>query len=407
MATTLTPRLNLGKQEVGDLDWETDLNQGFDDADARLILVRSVLKARDAPDDIDYGVDPEDGTDEYLPADFVGQIYVDDGIAGGLKQPVSIWIAHAIGTPTGGSPNEIWNRIDTDSVTLPYEDPGPMLIRGKAILTEILQELDTDLGVVEGTPAFPRGHLKGLKITKVDASNINVAEGQCRGGTSVDQDIINLPLAAMSKTLADGGWVAGAAGSALPDIVNPIAGTQLHVFVIEDDGTGTTIDWGVDTDIDATNLLAESTYTNFRRIGSIRCASATEMADDFRHGDIVKYVDMVDLGWAGNRHGATPTNEYMEVPIGVPVEAIFELSGYDSGNAMGFSIYTPGSTNPGTNIIGGPYTFGLARDQGNAAVITMLTNASGELTFRSESGMDLEGYTQLVHGYIDRRGQDD
>lgn len=37
MAVTKTPRLNLGKQTLGDLNWHNALNTGFDDADARLL----------------------------------------------------------------------------------------------------------------------------------------------------------------------------------------------------------------------------------------------------------------------------------------------------------------------------------------------------------------------------------
>jgi len=88
MALTLTSRLRLAKQDKGDNNWHTSLNDGFDDADARLFKT-------------DTAADPNSAEE----AHYVGQRYWDQ--TNGLW-----WTATAVGNP--GTWVRDADQIDTE-----------------------------------------------------------------------------------------------------------------------------------------------------------------------------------------------------------------------------------------------------------------------------------------------------
>lgn len=104
--------------------------------------------------------------------------------------------------------------------------------------------------------------------TTDDDHDIDIAVGTCRDSTNT-MDILTT---ALTKEL-DSTWVAGSGNGGLnaTDFTSGTgdmeAATEYHVFVIMD-STGT-VDAGVDKDINATNLLADSSYPYYRRLGTI------------------------------------------------------------------------------------------------------------------------------------------
>jgi hypothetical protein len=108
-----------------------------------------------------------------------------------------------------------------------------------------------------------------LSINSTDADHdIDVAVGLCRDSTNT----VDITTTALVKQL-DNTWVAGTGAGGL-NATDYAAGTndlepstEYHLFAIMD--TSGTVDFGADKGIEAANLLADSTYTYYRRLGSI------------------------------------------------------------------------------------------------------------------------------------------
>jgi len=120
MAITQTPRLNLGKQDEADLDWEVGLNTGFDDADARLLKISS---------DNSDNPDPNAETPTVVDGDYIGQRYIDETPAGEKR----VWICTTPGTP----PTGVWELLATEGVI------ASTPINSNTVLQTILEDLDT------------------------------------------------------------------------------------------------------------------------------------------------------------------------------------------------------------------------------------------------------------------------
>ena len=114
---TFTNRLKLAKQTFRDLLWHTALDQGFDDADARLLKISS-----------DFGDEPDPNAGVVVDGDFVGQIYQDETVT-----PPRRWICTTAGTPPAG----VWELLNTNSV----EASAP--INGNTVLETILQDFES------------------------------------------------------------------------------------------------------------------------------------------------------------------------------------------------------------------------------------------------------------------------
>jgi hypothetical protein len=136
---------------------------------------------------------------------------------------------------------------------------------------------------------LPRSYLAGLQMTRTDANTITIAVGQSRN-TGDDTNIIR--VATLAKDI-DATWAAGAGGGLnATDFATGgsdcEASTWYHVFVIED-GSGT-VDAGFDKSVTAANLRSDSSYTKYRRIGSVRTDAAKDIIDFVQTGDNFTYA---------------------------------------------------------------------------------------------------------------------
>lgn len=394
MGLTPTARLQLNKQLEGDLDWKAGLDAGFDNADARLVRVRTVVEIEETADPTPN----EDPNADDLEVHFIGQIFVDDGtidLGPALRDNPIVWVGLRAGLP---SVDGLWAKMQATSV---FAEPP---VSGNADLQDVLEDLDARTTAADAR--LPRGHLKGLNIEKIDATDAHVTEGECRD----DTDSLNMALPALlDKNFDNGGWEQGSGSSCLPDIVNPSAGDHLFVFLMTDSTGVENADWGVDDELAHTNLDGEATgYDTYRHIGFLRMDSASEMSRDFRIGDAVWYahrtqVDMKTVMNANNTEFAHPA----DVPEadGIVAQLRFVAEWENTGGLAVASQLAPAIT-----VFDQTSDDLIIRSKGNAwvAIDTELA-MDDSATFRCGSNEATAGTSDFIlitQGYIFRRGQD-
>jgi hypothetical protein len=159
--------------------------------------------------------------------------------------------------------------------------------------------IDTDGGdmyVYDGTQwvlqrPLPPNHLSGNGITYTNGTTMVVAAGWARDST----DVSNIRLAAgLSKvTGAGANWVAGAAAQANPD---PLTNSTWYAVHLLSNPDGVTVDWGLDIDTAASNLLGDANvvaagHTLYRRVGWVYVGSGGALEEWVQQGDEFYWPD--------------------------------------------------------------------------------------------------------------------
>lgn len=168
-----------------------------------------------------------------------------------------------------------------------------------------------------------KGALWGLGVSNnvADATNdIDIAIGACRDAANAT--FITLATA-LTKRI-DATWVVGTNQGGRPTAVALGAGWY-HVFVIATHAYGV-FDAGFDTSLTAVNLLAESGYTLYRRIGSVLVSGAPAIKAFTRDGDTVLWtVPVLDINAV-----AITTSDALQtlasVPLGFKTEALIHVA---------------------------------------------------------------------------------
>ncbi|MHA1540667.1 MAG: hypothetical protein ACTSUM_01215 [Alphaproteobacteria bacterium] len=181
---------------------------------------------------------------------------------------------------------------------------------------------------------LPTGYISGLTLAiGTDAEHeIIVAEGACKtfDGTAD----VNL-LSSLTKEI-DATWVVGNAGG-MPAPLTAQASTTYHVFAITNPSTGA-VDAGFDTDISATNLLnVASGFTKFRRIGSIKTDTNSNLVNFKSKGngdriEIFYTTPSVDLNT--NANGSSWANLSLNLPSGLELQPYLQL--ISDGDEVGY-----------------------------------------------------------------------
>ncbi len=172
---------------------------------------------------------------------------------------------------------------------------------------------------IAGAVEVPRGYIDGLILSPgADAiHDIDFGVGICRDNTGVNT--MNVDTTFFKRTDAAGGWVAGTNQVGLPDVLDPVAvDTWLHCFLLKNPSNGL-VDGGFDTNIIATNLLAEATgYTLFRRIGSVKTDGSSEIIPFTQYGNHFVWDDgsRNDVNISNQGTGEVP-HTLQEVPLGI------------------------------------------------------------------------------------------
>ncbi|KKM07527.1 hypothetical protein LCGC14_1733030 [marine sediment metagenome] len=250
-----------------------------------------------------------------------------------------------------------------------------------------------------------RGYLAGLGLGNngTDAANdIDIAVGEARNADN-DGD---LTLASALTKQIDASWAAGTNAGGLSSSLTLTDDTWYHVHLILVTGVA---DIGFDTSIVAANLVADHSATEYRRIGSVRRGTATNLAfsqvgDEFLWDDPPGDVDVTNLG-------TTSVTYTLTVPTGLQLIAVINafgsrilpldiyirsLDANDEAVAQGtapFPNLSAVNTEPGGAI------------STDAGIFRVRTNTSGQIAARSIDASTTLRIATL--GWIDRRGRDD
>jgi len=164
--------------------------------------------------------------------------------------------------------------------------------------------------------------------------------GSARG----ENNLANMTLASAMIKRTDASWAEGTGNGGFPTGITLAVSTWYHCFVIsKPDGT---TDAGFDSDIDATNLLADATgYTDYKRVWSIYTDTSGNITDSYMTvlpGGLREthfkelIIDVNDTLVASTAKTVTLTR----VPPDVKTYATFNLSWTNTNSAALLYIYS-------------------------------------------------------------------
>ncbi len=254
---------------------------------------------------------------------------------------------------------------------------------------QVMESDGTDLVWGAG---LPRGYLAGLTLSNdTDATNdINVTAGAAR---NADNDG-NLVLASEQTKQIDVSWATGDDAGGLSSSLTLTNDTWYHVFLILVSGT---VEAGFDTSVTAANLVTDHSATKYRRIGSVRYGTATnlgfsQLGDEFRLDD-----PPLDVNLSQSSSSALRT---LTVPVDVKVLAIMNAM-FDAASA-GNAAYI---SSPDVNDEAASSTAGPLANVGGDDVPTEVstrTNTSSQVRTVATETRTLKIATL---GWVDRRGR--
>lgn len=249
----------------------------------------------------------------------------------------------------------------------------------------------------DNTFTLPLKFISGLHISNAADTDhdISITTGAAR---SANGNEVNISLGTAITKQIDASWSAGNNAGGFPSALSLSADTTYHVFVIED-GAGT-VDAGFDTSLTATNLLSDSSYTNYRRVGSVVTDSSSNIINFVQRGDTYLY----DTPIRDVNAGALATAETLRalsVPTGIKVEAIINCRQSD-GTGDDTVIYDPDQTAGAASLTAAPL---VNLEASTAAQLRIMTDTSGQVADRSTGGGSATLYIVTV-GYRDFREED-
>ncbi len=258
----------------------------------------------------------------------------------------------------------------------------------------------------------PRGFIDGLTLSYSqvgDSWKIAFAAGSTvSGGGGFRMSNINpatkIVIDAAGTGFSD--WVAGNNQGGVADGLTPSDGLWLHAFLVHN-GT-TSFDYGFDTSPVAANLLTDTGYLYYRRVGSIKIASLgggkfgivpfVQTGDRFLWTPVV-----VDYSGSNIAVATSVTTLSLSVPPDVNVLAALNVWGTCASN-WGQHIWD-GPLGATYNAINGVYIYGDATKQvANAA--DFLTGTSRQIYACETIAGVASQITIGTRGWLDPRGRD-
>lgn len=259
--------------------------------------------------------------------------------------------------------------------------------------------------LLERAGRLPRSYLAGLGLSNngTDATNdVDIAVGEARNA----DDDGDLKLASALTKRIDASWAAGSGSGGLSSSLTLTDDTWYHVHLILVAGV---VDVGFDTSIVAANLIADHSATEYRRIGSVRRGTATNLAfsqvgDEFLWDDPPSDVDVTDLGTSSVTYTLT-------VPTGLKLIAVFNAQGIRTSplniyiRSLDANDEAPSQTTVPFSNLSDRNTEPASTGTNASGVFRVRTNTSGQIAARSINGSTTFQVATL--GWIDRRGRDD
>ena len=272
-----------------------------------------------------------------------------------------------------------------------------VICSGTLFLATVAAEIVTPL---------PRSYGAGCILSNdTDATNdINVTAGAWRNAT----DDGNLVLSSEQTKRIDASWATGDDAGGLSSSLTLTNATWYHVFLILVSGV---VEVGFDTSVVAANLIADHSATKYRRIGSVRRGTATNIAfiqigDKFLFDVNISEIASVDPGTSAVLVPLT-------MPLGIVVEAILAIVINDDSASNAADVHLLVTSPDQTDTVPSVTRFTVVSQHGDgveesdAVYGEFTTDTSSQIRYRiSRSAADVTIRIQN-HGWVDRRGRDD
>lgn len=246
------------------------------------------------------------------------------------------------------------------------------------------------------TPTVPPGHLSKMVTSRIDDDTFQITAGRCRNLA----DTVTLVLPALiAKNIGSAGWVAGTGNNGQPTGVALTANTPYHMFVIHKDSDGA-VDGGIDSSLTAANLLADSGYDNYRRVGTFRLDATSDIIDWRQVGDYFeRFSDHGGVTWSGT----SQTFDADELLIPDDFRVIVNCSVFYNKGGDGFGWLYPGDDSRAAST--SSHNFGCEGADDIVSMVQCLTSPTGTLDLDASATADTNSKLN-TWGYYDRRGQD-
>lgn len=200
-------------------------------------------------------------------------------------------------------------------------------------------------------------------------------------GAGAVRDMANSANIINSSTLTkrlDATWASGTGNGGRPAAISLSANTWYHVFLIND---GSTTDAGIDTSLSCTNLLSASSYTKYRRVGSVLWDGSTIV--QFIQTSNNEFEWMVPASDYATAAVTSRTNTALSVPTGIKVRARMNVAWILNATSGALLL-----SNPAVSDTAPSYSTGLATIQGGFGVgagcqAQVWTNTSRQISQRA------------------------
>lgn len=254
-----------------------------------------------------------------------------------------------------------------------------------------------------GALTVPRGYLDGYQLVNNGTWGIDFGAGITRNSTSVE----TIELAAVLRKNINATWVAGDNVGGLPSALTLLGSTWYHCFVIKD--TSGNVDAGYDTSLTAVNLLSDSGFTYFRRVGSVRTnIGPTRIQSFFQRGD--------EFVWEGSHNDvsisspgtASVSHTLPNIPLGINVDAHANVTfGRPDVNTVTHYRVGTGAHGLLSGASSSDHDAVTDDDSRYAHVnVKLLSGVAQEIWTRQDDSNANATIQIQVHGYTDRRGRE-
>jgi hypothetical protein len=171
---------------------------------------------------------------------------------------------------------------------------------------------------------------------------------------------------------------------------------------------GTTVDAGFDTSLTASNLLADSGLTLYRRVGAVYVNGSGLIDQFYQVGDSFFWDVMVNA-WTVGGGGTGRATHTVRTPLGLETVAMMSIGVADTDGKNVFMLITnPDQTNTAPSSVAAHVRVNPdGSDNDNAwSTVFVKTNSASEISRRISSSQSSTTSYGITQGWIDRRGQD-
>lgn len=252
----------------------------------------------------------------------------------------------------------------------------------------------TTTGTLAADPAIFRGFLAGLTLSTAGAS----ATFAVSAGVAVDSTNAGFMklAAAISKTTAS--WAVGTGNGAL-DTGAIANSTWYHVHEIKRTDTGVV---DVLVSLSATAPTMPTSYTLFRRIGSMKTNGSAQWIKFIQDGDLFQWdVGVLDAN-AATLSTVSRTLITLSVPTGVAVTAMLGIEAISSANNNAVFLTDPAVTDTAASLSAFSFFIGNTSTSRYAAQAQCRTNTSAQIGVR---GAFSDVYNLFTGAWNDTRGR--